>query len=74
MKVNLKKFNDLKDLVAETMTQAQLYGNKPVGYYNGLMDLFTIMNEIKADLMAGGESIIELDKPRKEAITELNTN
>jgi hypothetical protein len=71
MKVNLKKFaqdkywleNIQRTLLGDTSTKA--IGRK----LKGLIDL---VSEIETDLELGGESIVELDKPRLDAIEERN--
>lgn len=71
MKVNLKKFAHdkywLENIQTFLMSNS---GTKPMGRkLKGLIDL---VREIETDLELGGESIVELDKPRLDAIEERN--
>ena len=71
MKVNLKQLaqdkywleNVQRTLMSDTSTKA--IGHK-------LKNLINLVSEIETDLELGGESIVELDKPRLEAIEERN--
>lgn len=71
MKINLKQLaqdkywleNVQRTLMSSTSTKA--IGNK-------LKNLINLVSEIETDLELGGESIVELDKPRLEAIEERN--
>jgi hypothetical protein len=72
MKINLKK------LAIEIEILNKLYfkltedvESRPMA--NKLQKTITFLNEIALDLEMGGESIIELDKPRLDAIKEKNS-
>jgi len=71
MKVNLKEIAHDKYLLATVQRiLAESTATKSLGRkLKGLVDL---VNEIETDLELGGESIVELDKPRLEAIEERN--
>jgi len=71
MKVNLKEFS--KEKAALEYLQSIMADNvvtKPLG--SKLKKAIRLYEEIEKDLEIGGESIIELDKPRLEAIEERN--
>ena len=71
MKVNLKQLaqdkywleNVQRTLMSDTSTKA---------IKHKLKNLINLVSEIETDLELGGESIVELDKPRLEAIEERN--
>ena len=68
MKINLKEFEyQLNSLDFISSTKSAKEYSKICQEARALYDLLLL---IKTDLEMGGESIIELDKPRSEAIKE----
>lgn len=72
MKVNLKKLAiEIEILNKLYFKLTENVEDRPMA--NKLQKTITFLNEIALDLEMGGESIIELDKPRLEAIKEKNS-
>lgn len=71
MKANLKKHCQDKETLKYIQTVLR---DQPVtkGLGNKLEKIIRFYEEIETDLELGGECIIELDKPRMEAIEERN--
>jgi hypothetical protein len=70
MKINLKKLAQQKEQLKFAMYRTEQHGFKTET--NKLKHLLTFIEEVERDLEMGGESIVELDKPRLEAIEERN--
>lgn len=68
MNINLKKLTQQR-LALETFQKQVIASGKSSRY---IKDLVRFLEEIEADLEIGGESIVELDMPRLEAIAERN--
>ena len=68
MNINLKKLTQQR-LALETFQKQVTSSGKNSRY---IKDLVRFLEEIEADLERGGESIVELDMPRLEAIEERN--
>jgi hypothetical protein len=68
MNINLKHLAQQK--ASLIYAQKQLSGAGRTSRY--LKDLVRLLEEIEVDLEIGGESIVELDMPRLEAIEERN--
>lgn len=71
MKVNLKKHCQDKETLKhiQRVLRDQLVTK---GLGNKLEKIIRFYEEVETDLELGGESIVELDKPRLEAIEERN--
>jgi heme oxygenase len=69
MKTNLKTIYLYREVIA---VMNQHFSNLSATKKNipKLNSLIKLLEEIEADLAGGGECIIELDKPRQEAIME----
>ena len=71
MEINLKDLVKTKEAVKyiQSILREQ---NVTKGLARKLDEVVKLYDEIESDLEIGGESIIELDKPRLEAIAERN--
>jgi hypothetical protein len=71
MEINLKDLVKTKEAVKyiQSILREQ---NVTKGLARKLDEVVKLYDEIESDLEIGGESIIELDKPRLEAIEERN--
>lgn len=69
MKINLSKLVQQRQVLAEVMSGVTVM--RP-GHMKRLKELQRFIEEIETDLEIGGESIVELDKERLEAIEERN--
>jgi hypothetical protein len=71
MEINLKDLVKTKEAVKYIQS---ILRDQPVtkGLSRKLDDVVRLYDEIESDLELGSESIIELDKPRLEAIEERN--
>jgi hypothetical protein len=73
MKVNLKKICEQKELLKHISTE--MSSDQPVPQKmlsQKIRKLLLLMDEIENDLEMCGESILELDMPRLDAIKERN--
>lgn len=73
MKVNLKKICEQKELLKYMVTE--MSSDQPVPQKmlsQKIRKLLLLMDEIENDLEMCGESILELDMPRLDAIKERN--
>lgn len=71
MEINLKDLVKTKEAIKYIQS---ILREQPVtkGLARKLDEVVKLYDEIESDLEIGGESIIELDKPRLEAIAERN--
>jgi hypothetical protein len=67
MKINLKKLAEQRHVLNEVSSGASWISGTQM---KKLRDLGRLLEEIDTDLGLCGESIIEIDKPRLEAIEE----
>lgn len=71
MHINLKDF--AKDIeVLKHVEKLLMDDTETKGISRKVRSIIQFMQEIETDLELGGESIVELDKPRLEAIEERN--
>ncbi len=71
MKINLK--NHSKDLLQLLKLKKDLISNPELKKYSKLIGkVIRLHEEIEVDTELSGECILELDKPRQEAIEERN--
>lgn len=69
MKVNLKKLTEQYHILSELYSGE---GNITGTQVRKLKEIIRLLEEIETDLELSGESIIELDMPRLEAVAEKN--
>jgi hypothetical protein len=73
MNINLKDFN--KDIdVLKHASRLLSEESETKGISRKVDKIIRFLQEIETDLELGGESIVELDKPRLEAIEERNNS
>lgn len=76
MKVNLKKLRyqlNTLDMVSDDIKKKRFVATTPATAKD-LSALCTLLEEVYKDLSLAGESIVELDKSRAEALKEANEN
>lgn len=69
MKTNLKKLCEQRHILTELNSGESIMTGTQM---KKLRELARLLEEIETDLELGGESIVELDSPRLEAIQEKN--
>jgi hypothetical protein len=69
MKINLKKLTEQKHILSELYSGT---GVMTSSHIKKLKELVRFLEEVETDLELGGESIVELDTSRLEAIAEKN--
>jgi hypothetical protein len=71
MKINLRKLSEQKD--ALVIIGRKIKSDPEIRKFNKkIVDLTRFLEDVESDLEIGGESIVELDMPRLEAIEEKN--
>lgn len=72
MKINLKKLVQDKEMLKAVQAEMRDMQGPQLAFSKKLNKIIDFYSEIELDLELGGESIIELDKPRLDAIEERN--
>lgn len=69
MKINLKKLTEQRCILNELSSGSAIITGTQM---KKIRELMRLVEEIETDLELCGESIVEIDKPRLEAIAEKN--